>query len=313
MIKHIANLIVFSALSACGSSQDVFPSHSGRTAGGEACNPNESPACFPEGVVRNPEAKPSECGPDRQWQNNECVPVQREKSAPQEPVPALVEIDPLRDPRKAGARARAPALVKAEHQLLAALMEHTPGTSPDWRPIVFRLGDTASELSRISEADRKWAGEKAIFYYRLIASDETRSCAANERCADEALYYIGLEWEAKDRMDEARKAYLELIRKHPQSRFVSYAYFGFGELFLAKAKKEGQDFELAVKTYEKAVTLGDRTIAPEALLRLAEIASAQGDTQKSAEYVRRLQKDYPNSRAAQSIPNPSNSNAIPSN
>lgn len=303
-------LVLAAQLPACGSSQDVFPSSHQEPAPSRAnCNSNSDPRCSD----KNAAPSPAPCPPGTELQGNECVQAPAEMAA--EPIPPYTPVDPIRDPRTRRAGKRSAQLVSTELQALLALYEATPGTSPDRLLLAARTADVAAELAHISEKHRAFAQKKALFFYEIVAAEGTSEmCARNKStCADEALYFMGLEIEMAGSMENARKAYFRLIKDHPSSKYVSYAYFAFGEFYYQRAKNEGQDFEQAEKVFEKVVSLGESPMAPESLLRLAELAQMREKPQFAVDYIQKLLKQYPESRAAQYAKSQYNIQAPPSN
>lgn len=297
-------------LSACGSSQDVFPSSHQEPAPSRAnCNSNSDPRCSD----KNAGSSPATCPPGTELQGNECVHAPAEMTA--EAIPPYTPVDPIRDPRTRRAGKRSAQLVATELQGLLALYEATPSNSPDHLLLAFRTAEVAAELSHISEKDRAFARRKSLFYYKIIADDRAaQNCTPEKKyCADEALYFMALEIEMSGDMNEARKVYLRLIKEYPTSKYVSYAYFGFGEFYYQRAKNEGADVEMAEKVFEKTLSLGDSVTASESLLRLAELAQMREKPQVAADYIQKLLKQYPESRAAQYAKSQYNIQAPPSN
>ncbi len=305
--------IIALGLVACSSSQGLFPSEREQSAAAQTpCNSKGDPHCPDNSAPTSPAA----CPPGTEWVDQRCIPTPETEAQPQAAgaISPYTPVNPIRDPRTRKAGARSPALLKMELQNLLALFEATPKASPDRSILAFRTAEVASELCHASEKDRAFARQKALFFYKIIAEDYANACPPEKKgCADEALYYLGLEIEMSGRMDDARKVYLRLIREYPQSRYVSYAYFAFGEYYFEAAKNERRDFALAEQVYEKAVSLNDSVIAPESLLRLLELAQMQEDSKKASKITQVLQTRYPESRAAQYLKNQSNTSPMPSN
>jgi tetratricopeptide (TPR) repeat protein len=193
-----------------------------------------------------------------------------EVAAPKAPVAIAVTpkepgLDGIRDERRLPARAR--GLLVAEAQALESLFASTATSSPDRPKLMRRLAEGYVELASVeerqpgSEKSAALARSMAMKYYRRLASEHPRWCAAGSTadpamasgCTDEVLYYLGLEAERARDMDTARKTYLELIQNWPQSHFIPYAYLAFGELFFSEAAYDPSKFALAEQAYLKVI------------------------------------------------------------
>ena len=95
----------------------------------------------------------------------------------------------------------------------------------------------------------------------------------------------------------ARRAFYELIKTRPQSTYVPYAYFAFGEMFQREAKSDPAKWDFAQQAYAEVKKYATSPIAPEAVCRLAEVATAQGDHARADAIRAALARDYPNAPA----------------
>jgi TolA-binding protein len=93
-----------------------------------------------------------------------------------------------------------------------------------------------------------------------------------------------------------------LIKEYPQSRWVQYAYFGFGDLFAHEAKDDPQRWPMAEQAYKRASDSADAPLAAESLLRLSEVYRAMGDPDKANATLRQRNARYPNGAASGSVP-----------
>ncbi len=66
--------------------------------------------------------------------------------------------------------------------------------------------------------------------------------------ADEVLYSLAASLEDLHQMDRARQVYLRLVRDHPGSRFVPYAWLAFGEFYFGEG-----DMSAARQFYERVL------------------------------------------------------------
>jgi TolA-binding protein len=220
-----------------------------------------------------------------------------EVAAPAPKAPAAVAVTPkepgalsLRDERRQVAKSR--ALLTVEVQSLESLFGATTTSSPDRPKLLRRLAESYVELAAASE--RESGGEKtaaqaragAMKHYRRLASEYPRWCIGNAvdptkatGCADEALYYLGLEAERARDLDAARKTYLELIQTWPSSHFIPHAYLAFGELFFADAASDPSKLSLAEQSYIQVIKYPppDNGLYGFANYRLAQVYARKGD------------------------------------
>jgi TolA-binding protein len=90
----------------------------------------------------------------------------------------------------------------------------------------------------------------------MFASQYPQACpgaSPNAPCADEALYYLGIEREREGNFGAARKAYQTLLSNHPASRFIPGAHLALGELFLAESGQDASKLAFAGAAYEQAL------------------------------------------------------------
>ncbi|WP_394827186.1 tetratricopeptide repeat protein [Pendulispora albinea] len=192
--------------------------------------------------------------------------------APTESVP--------RDERKSRLQARARALLVTEIQGLESLFQSTPRSSPDRVELARRLSEdyvelesaafkekTQAEIDRdnLKKANPAAAGQKqtvandaarimngartkAETYYALIKNEYP-----NYSKLDEVLYYLAYEYEQSNDNANARKVYLELINKRPDSKYVPHAYLAFGELFFNEAMGDPSKWDLAAQAYTEVI------------------------------------------------------------
>ncbi len=192
--------------------------------------------------------------------------------APSESIP--------RDERKSRLQARARALLVTEIQGLENLFRSTQKNSPDRVDLARRLAEDYIELESAAfkektqaEVDRdglkksnpRGASQKqqaandaarimngartnAEKYYGLIKSEYP-----NYSKLDEVLYYLAYEYEQANDNANARKVYLELIQKRPDSKYIPNAYLAFGELFFNEAQGDPSKFDLAAQAYTEVI------------------------------------------------------------
>ena len=70
---------------------------------------------------------------------------------------------------------------------------------------------------------------------------------------DEAYFYLGYEYERGGDAAKARRAYLDLITKVPNSKYVPNAYLALGEMYFSEATTDPNKWTLAKEAYEQVV------------------------------------------------------------
>jgi outer membrane protein assembly factor BamD len=118
----------------------------------------------------------------------------------------------------------------------------------------------------------------------------------------EELYQQGENELAKKRYEDARKAFLKIVERHPNSSYAPRARFLLGEAYYRDA-----DFEKAIKEFETFLSFYPRhQIADLVQYRLAmgyydqikPIEQDQTLAKKALEQFKKVIKDYPESRYA---------------
>ena len=203
--------------------------------------------------------------------------------APQ-PLPA----DDVGDPRPAPRQSI--ALLRTEARSLESLAGATPTSSPDLPAVLLRTAEVYVELRKSGEAG---ASQRAIDHYKTVTAQFPSFAKI-----DEAYFGLGVEYAASGDLAGARRAFYELIKNSPQSRYVPYAYFAFGDMFQREAKGDPSKWDFAKQAYFEVTKFSTSPIAAEALCRLSEVATAQGDSARATAERQRLARDYPNSAAA---------------
>jgi TolA-binding protein len=228
-----------------------------------------------------------------------------EASAPAAPVvPKEPSVASLRDERRPSGRAR--GLLVADIQGLESLFGSIAKSSPDRPKLLRRLAEEYAELASVDEPQPAFqksaalAHSYAMKFYQRLASEYPRWCITGNAadpalatgCTDEVLYYLGLEAERNRELDTARKTYLELIQTWPQSRYIPYAYFAFGELFFNDAASDPSKFPLAEQSYAKVIQYpppGNGLFAF-AHYRLAQVFAKKGDDARAlSEFLKAAQ------------------------
>jgi tetratricopeptide (TPR) repeat protein len=198
-----------------------------------------------------------------------------------------------RDERRNRLAARSRQLLVTEIQGLESLFSSTPKSAPDRPKLMRRLAEGYVELEsaafrdktenevKADEAKKKNPGQEAGFrgeatkaskilvaareaaikYYTKLKKEYPKWCQATNAsdpakstgCTDEVLYYLAYEYEQAQKLDDARKVYLELIQGWPNSKFIPNAYLAFGELFFNEAQGDPSKWALAEQSYSEVV------------------------------------------------------------
>jgi hypothetical protein len=227
----------------------------GATAACETAKPPPEPPAAPLVIGTSP------AGP--------AATVSAEAAVPDDPVVVSGGLAvPARDLRILHGTSRPRPPLTTELQSLEALLAATASNAPD-RPILVRkLADTYGELGRVTGgAVATNAHRMAAKYYDLLVAESAQSQL------DEAYYYAGLEHELAGNPSGARRSYYELIKRSPSSRLIPFAYFAFGEIFLAEADADPSKDQLAEQAYREVLKYppARNALYVEAQRRLAEI------------------------------------------
>src|SRR5580704_1044743 len=233
--------------------------------------------------------------------------------------PDVAMLGGMRDLRKSALQQRVLALLVTEIQQLESLYRTTEARSKDRPMLLRRLAEdyvelenaafrekTVAEVARDAakksnprEAQkqqsiansRKTTREKsrkaAIRYYSLLVDDysgqPSTTFPQNPPPAyaglDEVYYYLAYEYEQSGDTANARRVYLDLITKTPNSKYISNAYLAFGELFFNEAQGDPSKWEPAKQAYQKVITKPppDNKVFGYAWYKLAYVFWNQGD------------------------------------
>ncbi len=225
----------------------------------------------------------------------------------------------IRDQRQTALKQRVLALLVTEIQQLESLLRSTETRSKDRPQLLRRLAEdyvelenaafrekTVAEVSRDAaktsnprEAQKQQAiavsrkttmersRKAAIRYYSLLVDDysgqPSNTFQTNPPPAyptlDEVYYYLAYEYEQSGDTANARRVYLDLITKTPNSKYISNAYLAFGELFFNEAQSDPAKWEPAKQAYQKVITKPppDNKVYGYAWYKLAYVFWNQGD------------------------------------
>jgi TolA-binding protein len=246
-----------------------------------------------------------------------------------EPVSDIPFAVGVRDQRQSASRQRVLALLITEIQQLEALLKSTDARSPNRPALLRRLAEDYVELENaafrekvqaeakrdeLKAADPEGAAreqaradarrttmvaarKRVIEYYTLLAAEYSGQPSAtfpsNPPTAyaglDEVFYYLAYEYEQAADMANARRVYLDLIQKTPQSKYVPPAYLSFGELFYVEAKADPSKWDLARQAYLKVVSSPpqENKVYAYAWYKLALVYLNQGDRPHAQEGFQR--------------------------
>src|SRR5580704_11846700 len=225
----------------------------------------------------------------------------------------------IRDQRQTALQQRVLALLVTEIQQLESLYRSTEARSKDRPQLLRRLAEdyvelenaafrekTVAEVARDAakkanprEAQRQQSvaisrkttmersRKAAIRYYSMLVDDysgqPSTTFPQNPPPAyptlDEVYYYLAYEYEQSGDTANARRVYLDLITKTPNSKYISNAYLAFGELFFNEAQNDPSKWEPAKQAYQKVIAKPppDNKVYGYAWYKLAYVFWNQGD------------------------------------
>ncbi len=225
----------------------------------------------------------------------------------------------MRDQRLTALKQRALALLVTEIQGLEGLYRDTQMRSKDRPMLLRRLAEDYVELENAAftektqaeirrdeakKANPREAGKQqsivnarqktmelsrkaAIKYYSNLVTDYSGQASSNfpqnpppaDPRLDEVYYYLAYEYEQAGDTANARRVYLDLITKTPNSKYISNAYLAFGELFFNEAMSDPAKWEPAKQAYQKVITKPppENKVYGYAWYKLAYVFWNQGD------------------------------------
>ncbi len=183
----------------------------------------------------------------------------------------------------------------SELRALEALAAKTPASDPNAPLVQRRIAEAHVELRKLGSEP----GAGAIAAYEKLVT--SWSGAPN---LEEALYYLGLEYELAGDAMKARKAYYELIKRAPSSPWIPYAYFAFGEMFARDGKTDPTKLALASQAFSEAVKYAGSPLLADTFWRLGQVEDAEGNAPKAQTWYAKLRATYPGSDAAKRIGEP---------
>ncbi|HEY1960432.1 MAG TPA: tetratricopeptide repeat protein [Polyangiaceae bacterium] len=215
-------------------------------------------------------------------------------AAPLPAPPTFVSQD-VGDPRPPPRRAA--SLLETEARTIESLVAATPASSSDLPPLLLRVAETYAELRKVAGDAR--ASAKAIDHYTTLTAQFPSFAKI-----DDAYLGLGLEYVARGDLPNARRAFYELIKNVPQSHYVPYAYFAFGDMFEREARSDPSKWDFAQQAFVEVRKYPASPIAAEAVCRLSIVAAARGDQGRASSLRDELRRDYPSSHAAEQCQGP---------
>lgn len=199
----------------------------------------------------------------------------------------------IRDQRQSALKQRVLALLVTEIQQLESLYKSTDLRSKDRPMLLRRMAEdyvelenaafrekTEAEIKRdnFKQSNPREAGKQqaianarkttmerarkaAIYDYTELVTDyagaPSQHFPSNPPPAypllDEVYYYLAYEYEQSGDTANARRVYLDLITKTPNSKYIPNAYLAFGELFFNEALSDPTKWEPAKQAYTKVL------------------------------------------------------------
>jgi len=233
--------------------------------------------------------------------------------APVDAGPVAIEPDPgesttppidevtARDVRAVSTSIRSQAVVVTELQGLEQILTTIPTTDPKHAVLLHRTADEYAELAHVTTTPAVVTSSRKKEVAHLTTLINNFPSFAR---LDEARYYRGLAYERLGDLKNARSSYYDLIKHHPTSKLIPFAYFAFGELFFADARSDPSKWDLAKQAFMEVLKYPPPAngIFPFALLRVGQVADAHGDSAKAQSNFDRLRRDFPTSAAVKQIP-----------
>jgi tetratricopeptide (TPR) repeat protein len=199
----------------------------------------------------------------------------------------------VRDARGSALKQRVLALLVTEIQQLESLYRTTEARSKDRPMLLRRLAEdyvelenaafrekTEAEVKRdeLKQSNPRGAGQQqtianarkttldrsrkaAINYYSILVNDyagqPSTTFPQNPPPAypnlDEVYYYLAYEYEQSGDTSNARRVYLDLITKTPNSKYIPNAYLAFGDLFFNEALNDPTKWDPCKQAYQKVI------------------------------------------------------------
>lgn len=111
-------------------------------------------------------------------------------------------------------------------------------------------------------------------------------------------YQQALELYNMKRLNEARDAFVQFIKKYPATKYTDNAYFWLGKTYyeLGNIERAKQIFNALIKKCQRGV-LPDCNKLPDTYFMLVKIAVDEGNITEANNYFTTLEEKFPNSQA----------------
>ncbi|MCZ6711128.1 MAG: tol-pal system protein YbgF [Gammaproteobacteria bacterium] len=120
------------------------------------------------------------------------------------------------------------------------------------------------------------------------------SPASSDGDSERKMYTDAFNLMKNREFDQSANAFNTLIVDYPNGQFTPNAFYWLGELYLAKT-----EFEKARQSFTQVANLyPDHQKVPDALYKLGVVYHRLGDTQRSLEYLDKVNAEHPSSSAA---------------
>lgn len=214
-----------------------------------------------------------------------AVQEERTKSKAAKKSAPTVQLDEATMRRRANLQRRSRELLEREVQLTATLVRNMQRSDPHRPDALMRLAENLQELSsaanaqgheldeaifqarqannqrRVQELERQqqqYFQQARNFRQQLIRTFEVLvSDHPQYNRMDAVLFYLAFAYQDSNDMTNARRVYLNLIQRFPNSQYVPNAYLSFAEFFFEQgAMEEAQQFYnrvIAINTPENQV------------------------------------------------------------
>ncbi|AAC07252.1 tetratricopeptide repeat protein [Aquifex aeolicus] len=117
---------------------------------------------------------------------------------------------------------------------------------------------------------------------------------------EKAEYENALELYKMKQLNEARDAFVEFIKKYPNSKYTDNAYFWLGKTFyeLGNTERAKQIFNVLIKKC-KSGELPDCNKLPDTYFMLVKISLDEGNIEEANRYLSILEEKFPDAEATQ--------------
>lgn len=180
-----------------------------------------------------------------------------------------------------------------------------------------RLSELEIKVAKLEERQEEMEekleeiNKRLDYITRSIAKREIRSYKARREeitpqeevkpSEDEKMdYENALELYKMKQLNEARDAFVEFIKKYPNSKYTDNAYFWLGKTFyeLGNAERAKQIFQTLIKKCQSG-KLPDCNKLPDTYFMLVKISLDEGNISDANRYLSILEEEFPNSEATQ--------------